>query len=249
MNYLQNTLMKQLLGIGMTACALGSVAQANIVTFDVTDGRTVPDCVLGYPQGLSSVAHASGLAGTVQEVRVFLDLADGWNGDYYLTLSHAGQKAVLLNRVGVGSANEFGYGDTGFGPAGAGQPMIFSDSAASDVHWYGTASPVFNGFGQLTGAWKPDGRDADPLTLLPSDYDTLTRIANPLGVFNGLTGNGDWVLYVEDASSGSEGVLRSWTVELTTVVPEPAQMLCGGVLIFLGAGLGLVRRLRSQPGA
>jgi len=235
--------MKQLIGIGMTACALGSVAQANVVTFNVLDGNTIRDYVSGAEaQPLISVAHASGVPGSIQQVRVFLDLADGWNGDYYLTLSHAGQKAVLLNRAGVGAANEFGYGDTGFGPAGLGQPMVFSDSAAHDVHWYGGASPVFNGLGQLTGSWQPDGRDADPLTLAPGDYDTLARVAHPLSVFNGLTGDGDWVLYAEDVSSGSEGVLQNWTVEITTAVPEPGQLLCGGVLVLLGTGIGLVRR-------
>lgn len=241
----QHQTMKHFIGIGMTACALAGSARANIVTFDVADGRTIPDYVGGYAQGLASVAHASGLSGSVQQVRVFLNLSDGWNGDYYLTLSHAGQKAVLLNRAGVGAANEFGYADTGFGPAGVGQPMIFSDSAATDVHWYGSASPVFNGLGQLTGAWQPDGRNADPLTLAPSEYNALARTAHPLSVFDGQSGNGNWVLYAEDVSSGSEGVLQGWSVEITTTaVPEPGQMLCGGALVLLGAGLGLVRRLR-----
>ena len=239
--------MKQFIGIGMALCALLGTARADVVNFSVMDGRTIPDYVPGYAQGLASVAHASGVDGSIQQVRVFLDLAGGWNGDYYLTLSHDGQKAVLLNRPGVGSGNEFGYADTGFGPAGVGQPMIFSDSGATDVHWYGSASPVLNGLGQVTGTWQPDGRDVDPLTLAPSDYDTLSRTANPLSVFNGQSGNGDWVLYAEDVSSGSEGVLQDWSVEITTVaVPEPAPMLCGGVVMILGAGLGLVRRLRQR---
>jgi len=131
--------MKQLLSLGIAACACTNLVQANIVTFDVTDGRTIPDYVTGFSQGLASVANASGLFGSIEQVRVFLDLSDGWNGDYYLTLSHAGQKAVLLNRPGVGSGNEFGYADSGFGRTGGGQPMVFSDSAATDVHWYVTA--------------------------------------------------------------------------------------------------------------
>jgi hypothetical protein len=118
--------------------------------------------------------------------------------------------------------------------------MWLSDAAARDVHDCGFAPPLFNALGQVTGEWQPDGRDADPLTLAPTDYEAPPRTAM-LGAFSGMDGHGDWVPHIEDESSGMEGRLRSWCLEIT-LVPEPEVTGLAGAMGVLVAVLQRRRR-------
>src|SRR4029079_4167785 len=103
---------------------------------------------------LMPVAHVTGSAYTrtlgsipdlsISSVTVALNISGGYNGDLYAYLSHDGVLVPLLNRVGVTSGDPFGYSETGFN-------ILLSSSGASDVHFYNSFSPAFNGNGQLTG--------------------------------------------------------------------------------------------------
>ena len=68
---------------------------------------------------------------------------------------------------------------------------------------------------------------------------------NPLSVFNGQDGFGQWRLNVSDRAGEDVGVLKSWTLDFNSAVPvpEPATILSTGIAI---AGLISRRRLRSR---
>jgi len=166
----------------------------------------------------------------VQEVRVSLTFDSAYNGDLYVTLSHGGGHAVLLNRVGRDETSPFGYGDPGL------FEVVFAESAAHDVHIYRTfvvGDPDIPLGGPLTGTWQPDGRTTDPDGVVSSDPRTAT-----LASFNGESAAGNWTLFVADLSPGGSTELRSWSLEVTAAVPEPSATVLG----LLGAGALMLRR-------
>jgi hypothetical protein len=178
-------------------------------------------------------------------LNVTLQISAGFNGDFYAFLTHDNTTAILLNRVGRNSSHQVGYPDSGFGPDAFANAFTLDDQAATDVHFYRNAAFALNGSGQLTGSWQPDGRTLDPLSAA-SAFDSATRSA-PLSVFNGMDPNGLWTLYVADVSSGGEGTLASWGLQLT-LVPEPAT---GGLLwlgfVTLGCQHWCRRKFANRP--
>jgi outer membrane autotransporter protein len=124
---------------------------------------------------------------------------------------------VLLNRTGVNNPGDpFGYANTGFN-------VTFDDAAANgDIHIYQSGAPVFNGAGQLTGTWQPDGRNVAPddITLANGTARTAGIAGtNPplaaLSSFIGLNPQSTWNLYVEDLSGGGSAVINSWGLDIT----------------------------------
>jgi hypothetical protein len=104
---------------------------------------------------------------------VNLNISGGYNGDLYAYLSYGGVLLPLLIRTGVtgtGSGDAFGYGNTGFNVT-----LSSTASGAQDVHFYQNYSASYNGSGQLTGAWQPDGRNIDPQSA-PSAFDRASRL-------------------------------------------------------------------------
>ncbi|MGA2788123.1 MAG: PEP-CTERM sorting domain-containing protein [Verrucomicrobiota bacterium] len=200
----------------LAAMSLAGGVQAQTATnvFQQTPNQLIPDA---NPTGYSSTNVVSGLSGGIQSVEVSLDVTGGWNGDLYAYLSFGDGFAVLLNRVGKDGANPYGYGDAGF-------DVTFSDSAATDIHLYGG-----NGGDLLTGTWQPDGRETDPFLVVSSDPRTAM-----LSSFDNLNPNGTWTLFVEDAATGYQSTLVSWSIEIVTV-PEPATLALfglGGAVLF-----------------
>jgi hypothetical protein len=144
-------------------------------------------------------------------------------------LYHGGQTVVLLNRAGVTSGNSFGYGDAGFN-------ITLTDSASTDIHLYGG-----NGGSQLTGSYKPDGRNIDPLST-GATFDSAARQNSgaPFGLFNNVDPHGEWKLFIADMSGGAQSQVASWGLEVTAV-PEPVNIALGifGALVI---GSAVVRR-------
>jgi subtilisin-like proprotein convertase family protein len=206
-------------------------AQTNFTYSSGTINVGVPD---GNPVGVTRSTTLAGLSGYVSSVSVTLDITGGFNGDLYAYLADPnGNLAVLLNRVGVGSGNAFGYGDTGFN-------ITLNSSAANNIHGYGSSYSV-NGSGQVTGTWLADGRAINPQSS-SSAFDTASTAAN-LSVFNNLIPNGQWTLFISDLSGGSSSTLVSWGMTIVTV-PEPqtwALAVSGGVGLLLA-----MRRRRSR---
>jgi subtilisin-like proprotein convertase family protein len=184
----------------------------SILSFNANDA-VVPD---GSLNGLALSHDVEGFSGPIADLRVTLNLAGGWNGDLYAYLVHGSGFSVLLNRVGVTSSNPFGFGDPGMS-------VTFSDTAASDIHLFGS-----NGGLPLSGVWQPDGRNVDPTTVL----DLSSRSAM-LDSFDGLDPNGTWTLFIADLSTGDQTMVQSWGLEIRTV-PEPTSLcLISGGLAWL----------------
>jgi len=163
---------------------------------------------------------------SITDVTVKLNVSGGFNGDLYGYLSYNGVLVPLLNRVGVAASSpssSFGYSDPGF-------TVTLSSSGSFDIHFYGRNSPTFNGSGQLTGTWQPDGRAIDPLSS-PATFDSASR-TNFSG-YNNLNPNGTWTLFFADMSAGGgTSQLLSWELDITAV-PEPVNV----ALAVFGVGL------------
>src|ERR1035438_6210831 len=217
-----------------TGLMLALTAQAGISYSTFANSGLIPD---GSPVGSSGTATASGYLPSISDVSVNLNISGGYNGDLYAYISYGGVLVPLLNRVGVsatGGGNSFGYGDAGFN-------VTLSSAGANDVHFYQNNSPSFNGSGQLTGTWQPDGRSIDPQSS-PSTFDSASRVS--FGSYNGMNPNGTWTLFIADLSAGGQSQLVSWELDITAV-PEPVNVALG---IFAGVFLAvtLVSRVRVR---
>lgn len=218
---------------------LGRSAQAGLVILPFSSGFAndgyIPD---GNAAGWSDGRTVTGIAELrITDVSVKLNLTGGFNGDLYAYLSHDGVLVPLLNRVGVTAtapASDFGYPHAGFN-------VTLSMSAAEDVHFYDRHLPTFAG-GQLTGAWRPDGRLISPLSP-PAAFDSASAIF--LDAFNDHDPNGRWTLFIADVSAGGgQSRVEGWELDITTV-PESSQWAWG--MGLLSVGWVWWRRRRSLP--
>jgi len=231
--------------LALFLCGSSSV-QAQLV-LDWNSGFADGGIVHSDVQSWHDTRTLGGISGPVVkvEVRIHLteDLQEGNNGDLYAYLSHGGQLVVLLNRVGRDSQNEYGYLDAGF-------DITLSDSAMTDVHFYGG-----NNGNLVTGSYQADGRNIDP-TSARALFEAGPRqsTGTPLALFNGMDPNGDWVLHISDHGAVGTSTVVSWG--MTIMVPEPSQVvmasaiLCCLVVLTRKYGLSEVvhRRGSGPPG-
>jgi hypothetical protein len=182
----------------------------------------IPDANLS---GWSDSHTFSGLPVQITDVSVKLDISGGYNGDLYAYLSFGNVLLPLLNRVGVGSGNAFGYSDSGMN-------VTLSDDGAGNIHLYG-------GGGVPSGTWQPDGRNISPLGA-PSSFDAAGTVS--FANYQNLNPNGVWTLFIADVSGGGgQSVLNSWELDITAV-PEPVNW----ALAVLAAVFGVGALWRSQ---
>ncbi len=221
--------------------ALGCLLAASAVsadTFSSTNVLTIPN---GNPTGIMDTISVSNVAWNIANIQISLDIAGGYNGSLYATLTGpSGQKAVLLNRVGVSSTNTFGFADAGIN-------LTLDDGVANsgNIHGYGNGSYSLNGNGQVTGTWGADGRDIDPQSS-PATFDSAATLAN-LSLFTGSDANGSWTLFVGNlvGGGGAPATLNGWSLDITPV-PEPATgALLGLSALALLGWWKLSRRSRS----
>lgn len=188
---------------------------------------------------LNGVADTRTLTSAINDITsltVTLNIAGGYNGDLYAYLTHDSGFAVLLNRVGRTSTSAYGYADSGFN-------VTFNDLAANgDIHSYQqTLNPLG---GALTGVWRPDGRNIHPYQSLDSTASTAL-----LSSFNGLDANGDWTLFVADASAVGIARFEGWGLQITgnaAAVPDTGStlgLLAMAMALALGASFRWPRRL------
>ena len=202
-----------------------AAAQTQSTNFTFSSGQSIPDA---DANGLALTYNLSGMGGTISNVTVSLDISGGNNGDLYAYLAGPnGGFAVLLNRTGVNGGNAFGYADTGFS-------VTLDDTAANSIQYYQAFSPVFNGSGQLTGTWQPDGVNIDPQSD-PSLFASTGQTAL-LNSFDGSNPNGTWTLFLADLVAGNQSVEGPVTVTVITAAPEPATLAlaaAGGIALLL----------------
>lgn len=219
----------RLLAAGLLALPCLARSQT-LLSHTYSINSAIPD---GDPSGFSDTRSIVTSQTVIRDVNVTLDISGigtygGVNGDLYVYLTHETGFSVLLNRPGRRSGSAMGYDDSGLGS------VVFDDSAINgDVHSYRFTlsgnhdSAITPAPGQLTGTWRPDGRNVDPGSV--TDTDNRGALLNS---FNGLNPNGNWTLFVADMQSGGQVQLNSWGVSVTAV-PEPAATA-------LATGLGLV---------
>jgi subtilisin-like proprotein convertase family protein len=202
----------------------------------------IPDGILS---GLSDTRTIPQSLGPILNVTVTLNISGtGFganNGDYYAYLTHGSAVAVLLNRPGLRNGSRIGYDDNGF------SSVTFSDSASNgDVHNYrmqlfgDQITPIGVPAAPLTGTWQPDGRYILPRSS-GATFDSASR-DKMLDSFQDMNMQGDWTLFISDASGGGTGRLESWGMTVTAV-PEPREtaLVIGGGLL----ALVLIRRKLS----
>ncbi len=229
------------------AAANADAALVETFTFDNLN-KSIPD------NSLAGVTDSHSIASSITDIgSVTVDLNIGglsssepaYNGDLYVYLSHGSGLAVLLNRTGRTATDSLGYPDNGFN-------VTFSDAAANgDIHPYrltlfgNNTTPVDpNYINPLTGTWAPDGRNVSPQNVL----DTTARTAL-LAAFEGLDANGQWSLFLADASPGGTAQLNSWSLEIAAVPESTAAGVFAGVLCVLAViGRDLRVHRRKTPG-
>jgi hypothetical protein len=239
--------MKLLTTAAAAAALLAAAATAHAATVTETYGPFTPgtpiadnDPVLTpFLLSLDSSAILS-----LSEVTIRFELrgspgGDGFASDLFASLirtplgdllAPADPTAVLLNRVGVTDLNPVGYAYDGW-------DITLSDGAATDIHTVNLAGGV------LGGTFQPDGR------LVPTDNGRPAL----LGVFAGLTGNGDWRLNLGDFNAGGTMELVSWELTLTgdtlvPAVPEASTWAAGaGLAALIGGGWWRRSRRGSKP--
>jgi subtilisin-like proprotein convertase family protein len=201
-----------LLNVGLSLHA--DVYSSQTYSNGFQSGGVIPDGDLTGWSDTRTVSGASGLW-TVSDVQVTLDISGGYNGDLYAYLEHGSSGfAVLLNRVGVGSAEgtPIGYDNPGL------DITLASGGANGNIHWYGGAAVP-------TGTYQPDGRNINPLSP-PASFDSAATDAN-FSTFTGLDPNGQWTLFIADVSAGGgQSTVVSWGLDVDAIpqAPEPGTM-------------------------
>ena len=160
----------------------------------------IPDA---NPTGWCDTRTITGVPGTIGSLTISLNISGGWNSDLYGSLVHVDTgnqtaSAILWNRIGITAG-------TPFGNTGAGMNVTLSSDTATD---YGNIRDAASGL--ITGTYNPD------------------NASGSLVVFNGMTGNGTWKLFLADLSGGNQTTVESWELNLViTAVPEPVNVALG----------------------
>ena len=209
----------------LTAAALLVAANTNAGIYTYTSpfsfgggagSGLIPDA---NPTGWWDARTISDAPGAIGSLTVSLNISGGWNSDLYGCLVHVDTgnqtaSAILLNRIGI-------TGSTPFGNTGVGMSVTLSSDTATD---YGNIRDAASGV--ITGTYNPD------------------NALGSLVVFNGMTGNGTWKLFLADLSGGNQSTVESWELNLViTAVPEPVNVALG---IFAGVFLVIILG-RSRP--
>lgn len=232
--------------VGIAATASAQVFQGDLFrdTSNPNPGKAIPDGDLNGVVLSDNVNIHTPV--DINRFTVYLDVAGdpvGANGDLNIFIKSPGANGViaqLVNRPGVTGTNPLGYQDNGI-------HVDFYDGADpsgashTDFHYYQN-DPVYGVISDttgVTGVFKTDGRDLDPLPVTGgSAFDTAGRTKTLAG-FQGIDPYGDWTLFAVDVSSGGSSIIKDWGIDFSPI-PEPQSYA-----MVIGAGLmafGIYRR-------
>jgi M6 family metalloprotease-like protein len=165
-----------------------------------------------YPSNIT----VSGVAGTASKVTVTLTgVSHTWPGDIdVLLVGPGGQAMVLLS-------------DAGLDNDVSNVTLTFDDAAATSL----STVPLWPGTYKPTNLADGDGDDVYPAPAPASGYGST------LSIFNGLSPNGTWSLYVRDDVTGDGGSLTGgWTLSITAGGSD--YVASSGTLVFPPATTG-----------
>ena len=241
---------RTLAGLAM-ATVLGSLQSSaqGVTLFQLGETGVSYDIPDNDGSGIARTVTGSGLPTTTPFTLLISLTVEGtgvgaFNGDYYAYLLHSTPggastaTTILLNRVGRDSTQLSGYGDNGFS-------LSLRDSASTDVHLYhmltGTSPTA-----PITGTYQPDGRTADPLSVL----DSSPR-SSVLASIETMNPNGQWTIFIADMESGGTGRLTSWQISAldASAVPETSTVLAATLTLTSTLGLAAWNRRRSRASA
>jgi subtilisin-like proprotein convertase family protein len=209
---------------GMLAAGLQK-AEATWTTYDsgtITVNQAIPDNNLSGISSTFTVSEGDTEITSIGFVQLHLNISGGYNGDLYAYLTHDGQTAILLNRIGTSGAGTFGSAQSGMN-------IVLNDYfSAGNVHTAGIL-----GSGNTYGA---DGRYASPTDLAAISGAST---GNNLNNFAGQSALGDWTLFIADVDGGGVPTLNSWQLEITEV-PEPVNVALG----VFGGGFAILQGFR-----
>ena len=200
----------------------GTTAYGTIYRYNSTPNASILD---GNPTGIQDSIIVSGAWPTITDVKVFLNVSGGYNGDLYAYLNLGGTSVILLNRIGTPTTT-FGSATAGFGNS--------THTYENDTTWYNfklddaAGSSIHNATGTtgapVTGSYQPDAAGG-------TSFGSFASAGSP---------NGTWSIFFADMAGGnSPSTLAGWGLEITAV-PEPVNVALG---VFGGVFLaGMVVR-------
>ncbi|MCC7374377.1 MAG: PEP-CTERM sorting domain-containing protein [Verrucomicrobiales bacterium] len=198
------------LNVVVVGLLLSSATSEALLYFDFQDAPLPLEIPDGRLEGTHDTRTITAPFDRVVQVEVSITLAPGsdgaFAGDLYVTLVHEDRMAVLLNRPGRERSNRFGYGDSG-----GFSVTLRDDARLGDIHTYQRSQSLGLGGGNsapLENEWQPDGRTADPTVVTTEDPRTAM-----LSQFVGTDPNGEWTLFLADASGGGAVALQSWSLQ------------------------------------
>ena len=204
---------------GSVLMALGLAAPAaSAATFSNDDGITItsPDdnCTVGEEQDEPAAATpypseitVDGLDSSVSDVNLTLTgFSHTWPDDVgVLLVGPQGQKTILMSEAGGNSSN-----------AVSGVDLTFDDAASSALP---DAGPLSSGTYQPTSSGTENSSCEVPSSF-PDPAPAGPYGPPSLSVFNGTDPNGTWKLYVIDTTSGDNGSISGWSLDISTTPAE-----------------------------
>jgi subtilisin-like proprotein convertase family protein len=211
--------------VALLAAMLGAVVAsglaapaASAATFSNDDGITItsPDdnCTVGEEQDEPAAATpypseitVDGLDSSVSDVNLTLTgFSHTWPDDVgVLLVGPQGQKTILMSEAGGNSSN-----------AVSGVDLTFDDAASGSLP---DAGPLSSGTYQPTSSGTENSSCEVPSSF-PDPAPAGPYGPPSLSVFNGTDPNGTWKLYVIDTTSGDNGSITGWSLDISSSTPE-----------------------------
>lgn len=191
----------------LTAQAKGQRAQGDVGTEDFAAPRyrstiTIRDNGPADPYGSS--INVSGLKGNIVDVNLILrGFTHDRPSDVSVMLAHQGRSTVVMREAG--------------GAVALRNANIVLDNQASEA--LPANSAIFSNRALQPRDYDPTDRDFGGTA--PDNTDGSNNPRQYLDIFNGVTANGSWTLWVRDDHAPISGSMEGWQLEIITDNTDP----------------------------